>query len=764
MRRKILGIFISTTLGVILQQLCLPHHPLILGLVILALLLTNSWFIKFSNKLVVFLILGILLTQITSISMENDPLVAQKTPLECKAVITEITKVQNVDKAAKTASSTEAAVTSRGQISGKGKNRKLQDKYRIMLKITSYKEGQLLITNLDTRCLATYLGTLKSQEDLIGKTISFKSEIKTPPPSRNPHTFNYNLYLKSKGILVETTLKSFKIQDLQIPLKYRIKKKIIELRLGFLNKFHDESSRSFASGVLFGDSSKLDQDTLSAFRANGTAHILAVSGLHIGILYGLYMAIQKKLRRRIFEYLFLGFLLAYGTATLWSPSVTRAIILVFMKCFADRYCYKFDFTNSVSLIGVFLILKNPFVIYDVSFQLSFLAAFFIGFLMPIISSIYRGSLGFLLGIQCFLCPYMAFVFNKVSPVGIIANIPVVFIVSIYVPLGILCLVIYILTGTVPPFSITILESLSTLCIEVNKLFYFNQSFALDIPSPPLVLLLLFYLLVFYLASEDFLISMLRSNFKKVSVTFLVIFLVCLSISGLGKSPFDKCKLVFVDVGPGDCLHLKLSHHRNVLIDGGGSENTNIGEKVVKPYLLKNGAGKLDNAMVSDYKTDHSQGLKELSLCFPISSYNVKGKTGDTVRFSKNEFVEILMATKKSKVLKVHCGGVTALILGDLSKDEEDALVDMYRGTGRLRCDVLRVLGHGRNSNTSWRFIRQVKPKIAVITPNGNKFGSPPDKVISRLEKCKVKVYRTDKSGAIGVWAEGGEIRVCTQIK
>lgn len=765
MRRPILGIFLSVIAGVILEFKFVPHHLVLLAIVVLSILAINFLFIKLPNKLVCFFIIGFILAYYNSSAAIDDPLIGQKDKISCKAIVCQVSKVQKANE--------DSDRASRKTISKHNDKNKLKDQYKILCKIQSYKEGEIWIHNLRTLCLTNYYGNISNPEELLGKTISFKSEITTPSTSRNPHTFNYNLYLKSKGILVTSSISSYKITDEKISHLYKIKKYILTTRNSFISNFENKDAASFAEGVLFGDSSNIDTETLQAFRSNGTAHILAVSGLHIGILYSIYLLFQRRFRSKISTYVFLIFLLTYGTATLWTPSVSRAIALVFLKCFADRCSYKFDFTNSVSLIGLFLVVKNPFVIYNASFQLSFLAAFFIGFLMPIISSFDRSSLFFLIGIQCFLSPFMAYIFNTVTPMGVIANIPVVFIVSIYVPIGIISLIIFMATGVLPSTALLLLQSLSNLCIHINKLFYFKNSFSMDVCSPSIILILLFYASIFYLASEDFLISRLRNQEKRIIASLSVILIFCSSLAYVSASPFDKSKLVFVDVGQGDCLHIKFNGKKNFLIDGGGSFNSNIGETVLKPYLLKNKTSSIDKAIATHLHKDHYLGLVQLSQCYPVLSSKIKGKAGECLRLSKDEYIEILWPLRidssvtdenfNSMIFKVHIDGITVLVTGDLTSEGEKSLIRKYGRSNALKCDVLKVCHHGSNTSTTKDFIKAVDPKVAVISVGKNKFGHPSQRVIDRLERKGIKVYRTDKDGAVGINRMDGRLEVCTQV-
>ena len=127
----------------------------------------------------------------------------------------------------------------------------------------------------------------------------------------------------------------------------------------------------------------------------------------------------------------------------------------------------------------------------------------------------------------------------------------------------------------------------------------------------------------------------------------------------------------------------------------------MGEKVFKPYLLKNGAWDVDLAFVTHMHTDHYKGIEELCGKFRVRQTSTELLAGDTVKISEDVYVEILWPTEDgsssddenffSRIYKVHVNGVSVLITGDITKKDEDALIRMYRGTGKLKDMTARTI-------------------------------------------------------------------------
>ena len=138
-----------------------------------------------------------------------------------------------------------------------------------------------------------------------------------------------------------------------------------------------------AKGMLLGDKSDLDEETLSAFRDTGTAHLLAVSGLHVSVLAG---AFALLFRRNAWVRLFAvaGFLLLYAALTAFSPSVVRAGAMILFVLLAFALDRRLDPVSSLSAAFILILLINPYALWYAGFQLSFCAVYGLILLSPIL--------------------------------------------------------------------------------------------------------------------------------------------------------------------------------------------------------------------------------------------------------------------------------------------------------------------------------------------------------------------------------------------
>ena len=119
-----------------------------------------------------------------------------------------------------------------------------------------------------------------------GTVIEARGEYTEISSADDPGCFDYSLYMKSKGVTVRFKAYILEVTDAEMPLNSRIRLFLFSARERFISRF-DTEMQGFIRGVIFGDKSEIDEDILEEFNSNSTGHILAVSGLHVGFLYGL---------------------------------------------------------------------------------------------------------------------------------------------------------------------------------------------------------------------------------------------------------------------------------------------------------------------------------------------------------------------------------------------------------------------------------------------------------------------------------------------
>ncbi|MDF2159037.1 ComEC/Rec2 family competence protein [Algoriphagus sp. CAU 1675] len=225
-----------------------------------------------------------------------------------------------------------------------------------------------------------------------GQIISIAKAPESVPPPVNPHEFDYRGFLARKGIANRQFVKdelflldsnatktsSFWVENLREKLKGLIQSKV-----------SDRQSQNIALALLLGQKQHLDRDTRKAYSETGVMHVLAVSGLHVGILVGVLILLIKPLSlgRRKKKFYLLGVVLViwvYAFLTGLSPSVLRASVMFSLIVLGQMRERKPSIFNILAFSAMLMIVIDPEVLFEVGFQLSYLAVLGIVVIQPLI--------------------------------------------------------------------------------------------------------------------------------------------------------------------------------------------------------------------------------------------------------------------------------------------------------------------------------------------------------------------------------------------
>ena len=246
-------------------------------------------------------------------------------------------------------------------------------------------------------------------------------------------------------------------------------------------------------------------------------------------------------------------------------------------------------------------------------------------------------------------------------------------------------------------------------------------------------------------------------------------------------PMDGLYVHYIDVGQGDS-ELICCGGEYMLIDAGEPSASDT----VVDYLNDHGIEKLEYVVCSHGHADHCGGLDAVVENFDVGTVFTSPYPGDTSSYeifsdvvsakglamtvpelgesyslgeARFEFIgpleEYDNLNDDSLVMRLEYGDTSFLFTGDMtSKAERDLLED----GANVKCDVLKVGHHGSSSSSSYRFLYEAEPKIAVISCEvGNSYGHPHEEALSRLNDCGAEVCRTDLEGSIIIFSNGMEV-------
>lgn len=686
--------------------------------------------------------------------------------------------------------------------------------------VLSSDGGEQVRTTLKVKTKAINGISFKKTEKLIvkyydhtdvipGQYVVIKGEIEKPMGRRNPGCFDYALYLRSIGIDHIFEARSIELctrENISIPegIGSVVQMTLYELREEFIALVEEcagEETAGMIRAIMFGSKTGIDEEVLEAFRKNGTAHVLAVSGLHVGLLYAFFSFVWRWKKGKLFFALIIVFFLAYMIMASFSPSVIRAVIMIWLHVFAVLTNRRYDMASAAFFTAISMLVVNPMHLFNTGFQMSFLAVLTLSLMIPIIKKIYSGIFMASMAIQLGLLPYTIYVFNYISLAAVVVNVPIIYLTGLIVPMGMCSMAVMLIFEPFAEVLIQCLGGLCTIMMGFNDMTAIEGVTVFDVVSPPLWMVAVYYLILLVFVSEDGRLLFMRKRHGLIRKLAYGILVASLIFNGAAGNDFKKSDLVFVDVGQGDCMHIRSGKKGDYLVDGGGSITHDIGKNTLKPYLLKNGARSVDGAFVTHLHTDHYKGIVELCREDMVERlYVYEGymamedeiikdtgldpeqiiylHAGQKVMISNDISVEILWPEKRSireyerltegeedenmfsLILKITIAGRTMLATGDVDTKCLDALAQKYGAD--LDIDILKAAHHGSKYSDSDAFAEVAKPEHVVFQVGKNNFGHPNEGIVEKFRRKGIMVYRNDLDGAVAFRFErNGYIRVRT---
>ena len=650
-----------------------------------------------------------------------------------------------------------------------------------------------------------------------GEMIEARGEYTEIPSADDPGCFDYKLYMKSKGVTIRFKAYILEVTDMEVSPATKVRRYLYGARESFISRF-DPDTQGFIRGVIFGDKSEIDEDLLEEFNNNSTGHILAVSGLHMGFLYGLLRFLTARRRTLPVSILITAVILLYGEMTMWSPATVRACIVMTISLCASHLRRCSDLLTSVSLAALMILVFQPYQLFNSGFQLSFLALCGIAFLTHPLSTVTGDTIAVMLAVQIGTIPVIAYSYCSINPLSILINVPVIMLASVLVPLCILLLMMQASILSVPAAGIELAELISYAVMKVNHILSFGGSFSVRTAGPGAAFIIVIYMIVFGLSSEWTRVMLLRKDAKAVLKQGILLLMPLAMLFSCLYDTLSDDEIIFAAVGQGDCVHIRAEGH-DVLIDGGGQaayekhsnndgsgsnddEGYNVGKSILMPYLMHSGADAVDIALVTHLHADHYKGIEELSEVFPVGAIGIPvdyrstdhGSPEDQntrselpfdpakiyyiepdteIDITEDVIIDVIWPVgvsddpiaaddpnEHNTVYMIRYKDIKIMVTGDLLEEDELDMVDYYAGTDTLKCDILKVAHHGSKSSSAEAFLDAAKPRLAVIQCGRNNFyGHPHKQTLERLEERGIPVFRTDLSGAVGIDIRGSRLSV-----
>ena len=565
-----------------------------------------------------------------------------------------------------------------------------------------------------------------------------------------------------------------KLSDLPALWSHRLKE-IIE------NTF-PEDTFAFAKALLLGDKSDLSWQQSREFSISGISHIVAVSGLHVSILFGFVGMVTGK-RRWLMLIVGVPVLLCFGAMAGFTASVARAVLMQMLFLLALAVNREYDPLTALSFSGLVILLQCPLTIAGIGFQLSFASVAGIFLFYPGLSEWlkkwlpgkgktirgrlerwFTASVAVTLSATVMTVPLVAVHFGVVSLVGVVTNLLVLPVVSfLFYGVMAVCAVgcfhggAAIVLAKIVSVPIRYVLALAARLAKLPMVAVFTM-------SPYIVIWLVFvYGLIFWL-----LISGKKRPALAVGLS-LAGLCISLMLSFLEPLTCDY-RVTVLDVGQGQCIVLQ-SAGNTFLVDCGGSRGEDAAD-IAAEYLLSQGITRIDGLILTHYDRDHAEGVPYLSHWVDVERvYLPETEDADGCRAAcwscAEEQIIIdgdiqiafgdaqiqIFPAKRINSGNDSCASVLfsrekcdTLITGDLSADAERQLLKDYEFPD---LEVLIVGHHGSKYSTCAELLNATAPDVAIISVGRNNgYGHPTQEVLDRLRQAGCAVYRTDLHGTI----------------
>lgn len=667
---------------------------------------------------------------------------------------------------------------------------------------------------------------------LPGDEVGVTARLHAPSGTRNPGGFDYGVYLRRQGIdAVASVSGPGRVALLAAPPPVsrwtpwrsieRWRGRIRDAALQTLS----DPARGIFLGIIIGEQGYLDDDVRDAFMATGTVHILSISGSHLGLVAFLSFLLVKGACRilpaswllalsrvvtptRLASAATLVLVTFYTLLAGAETATVRSLVMIAIVMLAVWLGRGHDLLRAVACAALLLVAQNPRAIYDISFQLSFLAVIAIALVVGARAGDEAGGLPprdvslreragawlqdylrLTVGVTLATLPLVAYHFKQIAWLGVFVNALVVPLAGlVLVPLGLGSAIWLLVAGQESLPAVSVNQAASEFMAGAAALFARTPGAEWHVASPAIAAVAAFYLLLLGALRP---VAEERGHWRRRACLIGVMLLV----TWWGWSPRDApggdaVRVTFLDVGQGDACVLELPDGQTVLIDAGAQYDTlDMGRAVVGPYLWGRGITRLDHVIATHPQLDHVGGLAWVVRSFDVVRYWSNGVAREEPFYRRLHDalrarglveeraeegraiidrgpcrLEVLnppaggareaaggsALNNLSVVTRLRCGVQAFVLTADA---ETDALARLHRLEPQARATVLKVPHHGAASSLYRSWIERTGAKIAVVSVGRqNAYGHPAGEVVAAYREAGVHLLRTDRDGAVWITA------------
>jgi len=641
----------------------------------------------------------------------------------------------------------------------------------------------------------------------IGNDFQTFCRLKEFSPPGNPGQFDIATYMHRNGVFLSASIKSANAMTVlntkKVKRAFDIKKELNKLAAkALIDDSESDDSNALIEALLLGSRHKIDKELYNAFIKTGLAHLISLSGLHVGIIAAFAWWLAKKAgllykgRAIAGALTIILFLLIVPART---PTL-RAGIMFIIICCGHMFSRRQKSLNSLAIAAIVILLIRPTDFLSPGFQLSFAAvlgiilfypslfSFLISpfqslkntFLYPILQIVLAA---FSTGCTAWLAtaPILAWHFYMFQPLTAVWTVPAAFLVAAILILGVLKIIFALLLPTIAAIIGIAVTSLADVFSYLVIIFAKVPFACIILGKPAIYIVLLFYLLLFLWK-----FSPPRKNYI-YPVAIILLLVSALSVKYFNNS--NNLRLTVLSVGHGQAICVKTPDNQNLIIDAGSISKSDIGNRIVNPFLDYTAAGKIDSVFISHDDIDHYNGLPEilnkhkcknlyttpqfinnnsntaLELSSFLKSQNLSPEISPeklslnnvtiTQLWPKDISNENLMTDNElALVLLLEYAGRKILLCSDITKDVQSHLINLYPA---LDIDIMVIPHHGSAKTLEPLLLTAFKPEFLITSCSDGQLDRASPQILNFSHN-----YFTCRDGAVIVLINpAGQIKVST---
>jgi competence protein ComEC len=620
-----------------------------------------------------------------------------------------------------------------------------------------------------------------------GERWQFSVRLRAPHGVRNPHGFDFELWLWEQGLQATGYVRSGRRdpapqaqgQSWRHPVEWARQqtRDAIVQRAPAVPDSPAEAAQARAVGIVAalvtGDQQAIARSDWDVFRATGVAHLMSISGLHITLfawlaallLRGLWRASPRLCLAWPAQHAGLlgGLLLAmaYALFSGWGVPAQRTVLMLALVTLLRLTARRWPWPTVWLLTAAIVLLADPWALLQAGFWLSFVA---VGVLFAgtghedkeAARTLWQRAQGLLreqLLITLALAPLTLLLFGQVSLVGLVANLLAIPWVTLLVTplalLGALWAPLWDAAALAVQALGTVLQALAALPLAT-----------LSVAQAP------WWAGVAGVLGGLLLVLRLPVAMRLAGLPLLLPVLLW-QVPGPAPGQFE---LLAADIGQGNAVLVRTARHA-LLYDSGPrhANDSDAGQRVLVPLLRAYGV-RLDQLLLSHRDSDHTGGaaavlgaqeqatllssledghalhaLRPGTRCLAGQSWDWDGVHFEILHPRADDYARARRSNALSCVLRVSTGTQAALLVGDIEKAQELQLV---QAGAALRADLLLVPHHGSKTSSTAAFLEAVAPRLALVQAGyRNRFGHPAPEVVARYEQRGVQVLTSAACGA-----------------